>query len=144
RLPGVEGLLAIDYKTGALPTKNAIDEGRNLQGPIYAAAAEQIFGSRVLGAAFHRIAPPPGRPRELYFAAIRKRSGNFKIDESYEERREAAAATIGRFVRSIRMGRFDVLPSRNCPSYCPYRRICHYQEARAGLKSSGAEQEGGP
>jgi hypothetical protein len=34
----------------------------------------------------------------------------------------------------MRDGRFDVLPTHDCPGYCPYRQVCHYADARAELK----------
>jgi len=140
RYEGREGLLVVDYKTGWLPKQADIIAGRSLQLPIYAAAAEVLLGSDALGGVFHRVWAQ-GAWRQ-YFAAMTLSRGTYKDLEDYDQKREAVFETIGRFVQGMRAGRFDVLPTDKCPSYCPFRQICHYSGARERLKRPvGPEQE---
>ena len=79
---------------------------------------------------------------EPYDAAIidlmlPKLDGLSLIDQMRREKIE----TIGRFVASMRSGRFDLLPGDTCPSYCPFRQICQYAPSRAEAKSP-ADEEG--
>ena len=142
RFEDVEGLLVVDYKTGRLPTDSDFAEGRSLQVPLYAAAAEALLGATCVGGAFHRIGE--GRAsRERFFAEVTASHGRagYKVDEKYEEKLQAALATVGWFVEGMAAGRFDAAPTHPCPSYCPYRRICHYSPARAESLSAGGDEE---
>jgi RecB family exonuclease len=125
------GLLVVDYKTGRLLGARYIDAGRSLQLPLYAAAAEDMLAEESFGGAFHQVA----EHKERHFSRLRRPRGQ---EGPYDERLAAALATVGRFVAGIRAGRFDALPTHECPSYCPYGQICHYSEARAAVKA-GAE-----
>ena len=141
----VAGLLVVDYKTGRLPTVADMAAGRSLQMPLYAAAAETLLGETCVGGAYHRVATTPGATRRL-FAAIDVRRGRarYAIDPNYEDRRQAAMETVGRFVARMADGQFDALPTHTCPSYCPFRQICHYSPARAEVKTppTGGAEEG--
>jgi len=122
-------LLVIDYKTGTLPSRKDIEQGRSLQLPIYTEAIEQILSDACAGGAFHRI----GDPTERHFSQIKPPRGDKR---NFTERRREATATIGRFVGQMSQGHFPVLPSDKCPKWCPYRRICHFSPARMGRKAS--------
>jgi len=132
----VEGLLVVDYKTGRLPTEKDVLAGRNLQMPLYAAAAEAMLGGKCVGGAFHKIGGGGGR-FERFFAGVRTARGKkrYKVDEGYEAKLEAAMETVGRFVRQMAQGRFDALPTHDCPGYCPLRQICRYSPVRAERKT---------
>jgi len=132
----VEGLLVVDYKTGRLPNVKDVLAGRNLQMPLYAAAAEALLGQKCVGGAFHKIGAGSGR-FERFFAAVTTARGKspYKVDEGYEAKLEAAMETVGRFVRQMADGRFDALPTHDCPGYCPLRQICQYSRVRAERKS---------
>ena len=139
----VEGLLVVDYKTGRLPTDADMAAGRNLQMPLYAKAVEAMLGAPSVGGAFHRVGATRGS-QERYFAAIKPARGGFQADDGYDDRLADALATVARFVGAMAAGRFDALPTHDCPSYCPFRRICHYAPARAEVKapSPAADEEG--
>jgi len=139
---GAEGLLVVDYKTGRLPTPADFHAGRNLQAPLYARAAEALLGEAGIGGAFHRIGQTHGA-RERYFAAVSLSRGRLKANESYADELDAALETAGRFVRGMSAGRFDAVPTHDCPGWCPYRRICHYAPARAEVKTGPAADEEG-
>ncbi len=124
QLEDTKGLMVIDYKTGQLPRSKDIEEGRNLQLGIYIEAAEQILKQHSLQGAFHRVG---GTKRE-------------ELVRDSEELRETALTNITRFVNGMRSGKFEVLPTDKCPSYCPFRQICHYSPARVKFKSSPPQE----
>jgi len=140
----VAGLLIVDYKTGRLPVEKDVIEGRNLQMPLYAAAAEAILGQKCVGGAFHKIGQGAGR-FERFFAAVTTARGSepYKVDEAYRAKLDAAMATVGQFVRRMAQGRFDALPTHDCPAYCPLRQICQYSPVRAERKTPPG-QDGPP
>ena len=127
------GLLVVDYKTGGLPTQADMNAGRNLQAPLYAAAAETMLHRDCLGGAFHGIA----RRTVAHFSALHPPRGD---DRTFSQRMTDAMATAGDFAAAMRGGLFDALPTHTCPSWCPYRRICHYADARADLKRPPGEE----
>jgi len=127
---GLEGVLVVDYKTGRLPSNADIDEGRNLQLPIYTEAAEQILAQPSVGGTFHQVAEGASRD----FWAFKAPRGD---DRTFDKRRGDAVALIAEFVRGMAAGRFDALPTHACPGYCPFRQICHYSPARVQIKQSG-------
>jgi RecB family exonuclease len=138
----VEGLLIVDYKTGRLPSEKDVLEGRNLQMPLYAAAAEALLGSKCVGGAFHKIGSGAGR-FERFFAAITTARGSapYKVDDAYQAKLDAAMKTVGQFIRRMAQGRFDALPTHDCPGYCPLRQICQYSPVRAERKTPPADAE---
>jgi RecB family exonuclease/superfamily I DNA/RNA helicase len=138
----VAGLLIVDYKTGRLPVEKDVLEGRNLQLPLYAAAAEAMLGQKCVGGAFHKIGSGAGR-FERFFAAVTTARGSepYKVDDAYQAKLDAAMATVGQFVQRMAQGRFDALPTHDCPGYCPLRQICQYSSVRAERKTPPAEAE---
>jgi superfamily I DNA/RNA helicase/RecB family exonuclease len=126
--------LVIDYKTGSLPTRADMDEGRSVQLPLYAAAVEAAFGVAAVGGEFHRIG---GKGETRRFAA----GGKTSVEE-YAEQRDAVLAKAAAFVESIRAGRFDLLPTHDCPSWCPARSVCRFSPFRRELKSGGEGRDG--
>ncbi len=133
-----EGLLVIDYKTGALPKPADIVEGRNLQLPLYTLAAATLLGADCLGGAFHRIGKAD--KREQYFAAVKPDGGQLVANDKYETDSAAAIASAAEAVTGMRSGRFDLSPAGKCPSYCPFRLICHISDARRAVKNPPAEE----
>jgi len=139
RFDDVEGLLVVDYKTGRLPTEDDMKSGRSVQMPLYAAAVEALLGAECIGGAFHRIGSPTARFERFFAAVTISRGGRaYKLDEEYDEKRRNALEIVGRFVRQMAAGRFDLLPTHDCPAYCPFRRICHYSPARGRIRAAAA------
>lgn len=136
---GAEGLFVVDYKTGALPKTEDILQGRSVQLPLYALAAEQLLGGSSLGGAFHRIGPRTAKTQQ-WFAALSTRGGTLSVNEQYPQDLQSVLDKAGQFVQGIRQGRFDLLPSHDCPSHCPYRRICHFSEVRSEVKRPDARE----
>ncbi len=79
----------------------------------------------------------------LYFAGVEPKRGESALVEDHDERIDAVRETVARFVRGMQEGRFDLQPTHACPSYCPYRRICHFSPARADIKAA-PPHEGAP
>ena len=134
RVEDVAGLLVVDYKTGRLPAAAEIDGGQNVQLALYAAALEQIAGEAVLGGAFDKVARGKEAGKRTMQAAVKASRGRYAVDEEYDQKRETVFARIGEHVDGMRGGRFDVMGVHDCPSYCPYRQICGYSDARAEAK----------
>jgi ATP-dependent helicase/DNAse subunit B len=143
-LDGEERLLVVDYKTGKLPRPGDILEGRNVQIPLYAAAAAEMMGQPCIGGAFHGI----GREiRQRWFAAIKPaKAGGMEANDDYPAQLSGVLEIVGQFVEAIRAGRFDLFPVHECPGYCPFRRICQFSQARAENKapSQAAAPSGQP
>jgi RecB family exonuclease len=133
-----DGLFVVDYKTGALPTGPAIKAGRNVQIPLYAAAAEQMLERLCLGGAYHQIS----RDKTVVCAAIKARAGKVSENADYEDTRQAVFDAVGRYVSGMAAGQFDLLPTHKCASHCPFRQICHFAEWRATLKHGSSAGEG--
>ncbi len=125
------GWLVVDYKTGRLPSRADIEEGRSLQIPLYAEAVEQLLGGSSPGGAFHRIA---SKLQERHFSAIKPP----RKDSDFAERRDDIRVVVGGFAAAMGEGRFGVVPTHDCPGWCPYREICHFSPARARIKADAA------
>jgi len=136
-LIGPESLRIIDYKTGALPKPADIAEGRNLQIPLYSAAAATILPGESSGGAFHRIGSGNGKKTLDFSPETADRS--IKKLGGYEAVNAAAMQSVADFVTAMSRGRFDLHPTHNCPSYCPFRQICQFSPTRAEIKSEGDE-----
>ncbi len=115
----------IDYKTGSSGLEaRALIEGRRLQLPLYAAAAERALSL--------------GRPVDgFYWAVLKGKAGSLALhgfDHTAADGRhyhgvagalQLAAEHIGRSVTAIRAGQFAPQPPRDgCPSYCPAAGFC--------------------
>jgi len=135
---GEEGLAVVDYKTGRLPSTADIVEGRNLQLPLYAAAAAELLGMQDFGGSFHRIGEGGGTDR-LEFSAADESRGVKKLG-GYAAARRVALERLADFVTAMSDGKFDLLPTHDCPRYCPFRQICHYSPARAEVKTASPKE----
>ncbi len=139
---GRSGLMIVDYKTGGLPSPSDIVAGRNLQVPLYKAAAEALLGRPCLGGVFQRIGG--SGKRESFFAGVKFTRGAYVADDGFEQSCREAMARLAQFVTGMGRGRFDLMPTHDCPSYCPYRRICQFSPARYEFKAGKAETDTSP
>ena len=138
-LQGAGGLLVIDYKTGALPSPADIATGRNLQLPLYSAAAAEILSGEASGGAFHRVGE--GKSKKcLDFSPETADRGIAKLG-GYDAVNQAAMQSVADFVTAMSEGRFDLYPTHNCPSYCPFRQICQFSPARAEIKGAAPPED---
>ena len=133
-------LLAVDYKTGTVPSAKDISAARDLQLALYVAALEVIFADVCGGGVYHGLRTDERR----YFAAFKENHGRRVPVDEYEEMYEHAISAVGACVDNMRRGAFDALPAHGCPKWCPYRQICHYSPRRARRKTGeAAGREGG-
>lgn len=113
-------LRVVDYKTGSrgLSPRDLV-EGRRLQLPLYALAAEEALGL--------------GRPVDgLYWQITQAQAGALQLSTfTHEGRAGLAVATalarqhVAETVTRVRAGRFAPAPPRGgCPIYCPARAFC--------------------
>jgi len=131
-----DGLVVVDYKTGRLPAPKDIAEGRAIQIPLYALAAEALLGETALGGLYQRIADEPAR---RFCSAVHVDRRALKANDAYPDTLAATLAAVGRTVRAMAAGRFDALPTHDCPRGCAFREICHYAPQRALLKTAEPE-----
>lgn len=112
------GLRVLDYKTGQAPARKEIEEGRDLQLPLY-----------VLGA---RCMLPKEEVLETFYYGINaaKRSTILRStkkgepDPAWQEMLDRTAVYVSDYVQGVRAGLFPVLPSGDCPTYCDFTDIC--------------------
>jgi len=138
-LDDADNLTVIDYKTGALPKAGDIAEGRNLQLPLYSAAAGVIIDRGSSGGAFHRIGSGKSR-KTLDFTVDTSDRSVTKLG-GYQAVRDAAMQSVADFVTAMSLGQFDLAPTHNCPSYCPLRQICQFSPTRAEVKCAQPAEE---
>ena len=145
------GLLVVDYKTGPLPTEKDILHARNVQLPLYVEAAKTLLhnerpGSEPhadwLGGAFHRVG---GEGEMRFIGRLSRRGRQYKLNDPPATPAEAPhhhmLQRITAHIHAMRHGDFRALPAADCPSYCPYRQICHVSPARTKIKTD-AETRG--
>jgi RecB family exonuclease len=124
-------LRVIDYKTGASAlAPRDLTDGRRLQLPIYALAAERALG---LGEAADGF----------YWAILKAQAGTLRLSRFHHEVEgdehtgvEGAAQVvrghIGRILEGIRAGQFPPIPPQGgCPDYCPAAAWCWRYERSA-------------
>ena len=117
-------LRVIDYKTGSshLSSRDLV-EGRRLQLPIYALAADEALGL--------------GNPTEgFYWAILKREAGQLRLSKFQPKRDDptiigpSAAITIMKgyvkeYVAAIRKGEFPPIPPRDgCPDFCAAAAWC--------------------
>jgi ATP-dependent helicase/nuclease subunit B len=109
-------LRVIDYKSGGAAISAAhLKEGRRLQLPIYALAAQDALGLGEVSSGF-------------YWHIQSAQASSLKL-EKFEGGVDAAYATavahVGKHVNGIRSGHFEPEPpTEGCPSYCPAVGFC--------------------
>ena len=120
-------LRIIDYKTSA-PfgfTNQAVREGKKLQLPLYALAAERALNLGKIGEGFYfhvRSAQPSGF--KLSSFRINRKKGPEAAIEIAVEKSWAA-------VQAIREGAYQpVAPENGCPEYCPGADFCWQYRAQ--------------
>jgi ATP-dependent helicase/DNAse subunit B len=109
-------LRVIDYKTGGA-TISAVHlrDGRRLQLPIYALAAQKALGLGQVTSGF-------------YWHIQKAEASSLKLEKFEDGINSAfavAIAHVGRHVNGIRAGKFAPKPpAEGCPSYCPAANFC--------------------
>jgi ATP-dependent helicase/DNAse subunit B len=109
-------LRVIDYKaSGAVISPKHLQDGRRLQLPLYALAAQQALGLGEISSGF-------------YWHIQKAEPSSLKLEDfpgGVESACESAVQHVIRHVANIRTGRFRPQPpSDGCPSYCPAVGFC--------------------
>lgn len=155
-----EGQFVIyDYKTGKAPENKEIINGLNLQLPLYLFVLEELLGIQLeknIGAAFYTKGKKNGkgeitdsRNRGIWkepfldLVGISNRISG-KIDEtSWNEWISNIKQKIDSLLDYLEQGNYDVLPEEECPTYCPFQKICRRNDDRIKLKrQNGGEGNG--
>ncbi len=141
KVDNTQGLMVVDYKQRTLPKAASIDAGQSVQLPLYALAVESILNEECIGGAYHSILG-----RTVWFSAVKYTPKNVSFHDHFDERRRLSIENIGKAVEKIRLGHYEPVPAgapaQSCPSYCPYRTICHFSQARLEVKRPALETEG--
>ncbi len=129
-------LVIFDYKVGSTPDINKIEDGTNLQLPIYIMVSEQLLKKPVAGGAFVSIKKGAVdnilvRDEDLPFISKRRKKGILSQQE-WDNMMEAVRATIRAYVDDIREAKFLLNPKK-CPkidvygSFCDFTGICPWE-----------------
>jgi RecB family exonuclease len=133
RYDGEAGLLLVDYKTGKPPSAAELADARHVQMPLYIHAARAMMPDMdCLGGVFHAVG---SRHNDRYYGRLDYRRGSFRLDDDFDEKLDRATEQVGRYVAGMAAGRFDLLPTGKCPSWCEFGRICHFSPARHRVRT---------
>ena len=106
----------IDYKSGGIPDRKSIQEGINLQLPIYIEAVRQLI-----------LVQHQSQPKAGYYYGL-KSSRKLPIYENdknidWDDAFKLTKHYIIEYVDSIRKGRFPVKP-KDCKNPCDFAELC--------------------
>ena len=144
--------IAYDYKSGSGASVEEIEEGVDLQLPLYILALERLFlrpGEEVIGGGYYSIRTGK-RTRGLYrreaaaLTAIGERARSSLPTPEWEERLARAESFAWQYVEGMRGGDFRVRPRsvRVCQR-CEFRAVCRFDpyQARFAMKDSPSPSE---
>ncbi|MFY9472179.1 MAG: PD-(D/E)XK nuclease family protein, partial [Tepidanaerobacteraceae bacterium] len=128
--------VVFDYKSGSTPDIKQIEEGTNLQMPLYIMACEQLLKQPVAGGAFISLKKADVdnilvRDRDLPFVSKRRKKGILS-QEQWDELMETVKNTIREYADGIRRAAFPLEPKK-CPktdafgSFCDFTSICPWE-----------------
>jgi len=147
-----------DYKSGQAPNSKEIREAVNLQLPIYLFVLETLFGldsNQAIGASFYTRGeikkrgekPTDNRNKGIWksewldHVGLSNRMKSHVEEEAWETWLNAVKERIEQMIIHLESGDFAVLPSKECPSYCPYQRICRKEDDRIKRKTAARKGE---
>lgn len=129
-------LIIFDYKSGSTPDIKQIEEGTNLQMPLYIMACEQLLRKPVVGGAF--ISLKKGavdnilvKDKNLPFVSGRRKKGVLSQTQ-WEELMTSVKNTIRQYADNVRSAQFALQPKK-CPktdsfgSFCDFTAICPWE-----------------
>lgn len=129
-------LVVFDYKSGSTPDIKQIEEGTNLQMPLYIMACEQLLKQPVAGGAFISLKKADVdnilvRDRDLPFVSKRRKKGILS-QEQWDELMTDVKSIIREYADNIRAAHFPIQPKK-CPktdvfgSFCDFTSICPWE-----------------
>jgi ATP-dependent helicase/DNAse subunit B len=140
-----KSVVAYDYKLSQGARIKDMEEGRQLQIPIYLAALEQLFlpSFELAGGGYYRLR---GKGRRLNQGLYRKmladctyvNSPTSKVDDvRWQLLRRDVGRRVWRFIDAMRAGDFRVKPSEGTKTckFCDYATACRYDSYRIGRKN---------
>ncbi|MCK4257515.1 MAG: PD-(D/E)XK nuclease family protein [Halanaerobiales bacterium] len=145
-------LVLYDYKLGTREGFAEIEEGIDLQLPIYIKSASHLCGEEkiVLGAgyfALNKCDRKAGIWRDLCqdLIPVGKRSKSCLTDDDWEDVMAKVDEYIIDYINKIRAGEFPVNPKK-CQDYCKFKKICRYESSRIRRmmteRSNGGDLDG--
>jgi ATP-dependent helicase/nuclease subunit B len=133
--------IVVDYKTGEISGQKDIEDGINLQLPLYIRVAEKIFKERKglmvgVGAINYRLRGRDIRPKILIAdrdeVKLNGRSGGLLPEDKYKKLIGMAEEFANRYVDMIVQGKFNLTEkdtSKVCKG-CPFIEICRVREVK--------------
>jgi ATP-dependent helicase/nuclease subunit B len=121
-----------------------MEEGRDLQIPLYIRAIRELFLNReedVIGGGYYSISEGT-RLNGLYRADRREYTGissnaNSNVDPAhFEEVIDGAERYAWRYVDGMRRGDFRVAPQAKACSWCAYAMVCRFERNRIRRKTN--------
>lgn len=112
-----DGLTVIDYKTGSIPSRKEVLDGKNIQLPLYALALQNLDTAS-------------GKDLRMEYWILPSRGDRlpWMLDSANPEDAEVinnALAILQESRNSVDDGDFRVNPTPDtCPSYCPMKHVC--------------------
>lgn len=119
-----EYVFITDYKQSTVPAANALENGLDMQMPIYMLAVNHLFagGKQIAGESYLSLKDDK-RSAALVFAA----TGNEKLpapkDLVWEQEKDKYEKLIKDYIAAIYAGKFKVAPKK-CSKYCRLKDIC--------------------
>ncbi len=112
-----DGLTVIDYKTGSIPSQKDVQDGKNIQLPLYALALQNLSGGS-------------GRNLRMEYWKLPSRGDRrpWTLDSADQDDTDVIANVVSILQESrnsVDGGDFRVNPTLDtCPPYCPMKHVC--------------------
>ena len=125
--------LVTDYKrtTSSAKTIKALNEGSDMQMPVYMLAVEAGFagGRKLLGDTYYSILDGKRVSTALFDSSGNPMLvGSKSFKAKWDEFKAQSLAYLKEYIYGIYGGDFDVLKQRECSDYCPLQDICRHGE----------------
>ncbi|MEA3559936.1 MAG: PD-(D/E)XK nuclease family protein, partial [Candidatus Thermoplasmatota archaeon] len=123
--------VVVDYKTGKLPTKKMLEEGRSLQLPLYLKALGSLDGDLAgVGGAYYQVKDTNNI--SMKYMLGRKNIKECGNDPGFQYEIESSMDHVKEYLKGIRNGRFHTTNEirKECPSHCAGKDICRYVRTR--------------
>lgn len=140
-----ESFFVTDYKRSYAPAASAVQNGLDLQLPIYLLAAAQLYagGSRAAGGCYYVLKDGARSSIQLFEsvgnASIEAKHKNSRTEKlPWDNFREFCENLIRTYIESIYAGKFQVEPKK-CDPYCQLSGICRLQELNVLVSKEGSE-----